>query len=245
MNTPSTNSILLAVIAAGLVAGILTGLFHYVATEPVIDAAIEQESLLHAAEPEEPEVVSRDVQRTGGIVGWALYGLFVGLLFGVAYGLSRPHFGHAGLVLNGLLAAIAAYWLVGLLPFLKYPANPPGVGDPETITQRQVLFVLFWMLSIGGALVALWAYRLLRPRLQAAPLWLAVAAVYVGYAICLYALMPANPDAVELPAGLVTTFRVLSLVGLTLFWLILGVVFGLLLRALNRPQTSRAAGWAR
>jgi predicted cobalt transporter CbtA len=239
MNSPSNSAILLAVILAGLLAGLVVGVFHFVVTEPVIEQAITQEAAMHAEEADEPPVVTRDVQRRGGIVGWVLYGLFMGAIFGAVYALQRPRFGRVGLVLNGLLAALAAYWLVGLAPFLKYPANPPGVGDPETITYRQTLFVLFWVLSVGGALVAGWAYRLLGARLAAPRRWLVVGGVYALYVVLLFALMPANPDPVNLPAALVSEFRVLSLVGLTLFWLVLGAAFGLLLNSMARP-TARA-----
>ncbi len=143
MQTPRTSTILLAVIAAGLLAGLVVGLFHYVATEPVIEQAIAMESMAHPEEADEPPMVTREAQRTGGIVGWVLYGLVLGSVFGSVYAMARPRFGRAGPALNGLLAALAAYWLIALLPFLKYPANPPGVGEAATITQRQTLFVRF------------------------------------------------------------------------------------------------------
>jgi len=242
MNTPGTSAILVAVVAAGLFAGLIAGLFHYVATEPVIEQAIAQESMMHPEEADEPPVVTRDVQRVGGIVGWVLYGLFMGLIFGAVYALARPHFGRVGLVLNGVLSAGVAYWLIGLLPFLKYPANPPGVGDPETITYRQTLFVLFWVLSVGGVLVAGWVLRLVRARTRSAEAWVATLVVYVLYATLLLALMPPNPDPVQMPPALMASFRALSLIGLTLFWLILGVTFGLLLRTFgSRVPTAEQA----
>jgi hypothetical protein len=225
-------------------AGLLVGLFHYVATEPVIEQAIVQESMAHPEEAEEAPVVTRDVQRVGGIVGWVFYGLFMGLLFGVVYALARPGFGNAGIVPNALLSVLVAYWLVALLPFLKYPANPPGVGDPETITYRQTLFVLFWVLSIGGVLVAGWAYHVARPRASTATAWAVAAAVYGVYAAGLFLLLPPNPDPVQMPPTLVASFRALSLVGLTLFWIVLGAAFALLLHTLNRANATGAPGAA-
>jgi hypothetical protein len=232
------------VILAGLLAGLVVGLFHYVVTEPVIEQAITQESMAHPEEMDEPPVVTRDVQRVGGIIGWLLYGLFMGVLFGTAYALQRPRFGTDNLVVGGILAAVVAWWLVGLAPFLKYPANPPGVGDPETITYRQTLFVLFWVLSIGGALLAGWAHRLLRQHVTGLRLWGAVGVVYVAYVLALFVFLPANPDPVSMPADLVASFRALSLIGLSLYWLVLGVAFGLLLRARTRPLPAGARRWA-
>ncbi len=241
MESPRAGAILLAVVAAGLLAGLAVGFFHYVATEPVIERAIVIETMAHPGEADEAPLVSRDVQRTGLIVGWALYGLFVGLIFGVAYALARPRFDSLGTALNVFLSALVAYWLVGLFPFLKYPANPPGIGDPETIAYRQTLFLLFWVLSVGGLLAAGWIYRLLRPRLAGATSLLVTLAAYAVYACVLYLAMPPNPDPVEMPGDLVTAFRVLSVVGLTLFWVVLGAVCGLLIRRLERSPRRRLA----
>jgi zinc/manganese transport system ATP-binding protein len=236
---PSTRQILLVALVAGLLAGLVVGAYHYLATEPVIEQAISLEEAAHADGEHETPVVSRDVQRAGLLVGWALYGVFVGLIFGVGYALVQPRFGNAGLARNVLLAALAAGWLVGIFPFLKYPANPPGVGEPETIAYRQTLFLLFWVLSIGGALVAAWAHRLLRGRLGGARLAIAVGAVYAVYAVLLYVLMPPNPDPVELPADLVQRFRLLSAIGLAAFWIVFGLLCGQFLDFLDRRARRR------
>jgi hypothetical protein len=244
VNDPRASTILVAVIAAGLLAGLVVGLFHYVATEPVIEQAIELESAMHHDAEEAAPVVTRDTQRVGGVVGWVLIGLAMGLIFGVVCVLVRPRFGNLGLGLTGLCSALAAYWLIALFPFLKYPANPPGVGDPETVTYRQILLVLFWVLSVGGVLVAGWVYRLLDGRTSAQERALAAAGAYAVYALALFALMPPNPDPVAMPAAIVGAFRALSLTGLTLFWLVLGVAFGLALRWSDRGGANGAPGRA-
>ncbi len=235
MDRLGAGTILLAVVAAGLLAGLAVGLFHYVATEPVIEQAIVIEEAAHPEAADEPPVVTRDVQRTGGVVGWVLIGACWALAFGAVYTLVRPRFGGAGTVANAVLAALAAYWLVVLFPFLKYPANPPGVGEPDTLAFREVCLVLFWVLSVGGVLAAAWLDRLVvARRLSGARRWLVVGGAYALYAVVLFVAMPANPDPVEMPARLVATFRALSLVGLTLFWLLLGLAFGLFARGLQR-----------
>jgi hypothetical protein len=241
MERLGAGTILLAVVAAGLLAGLAVGLFHYVATEPVIEQAIAIEEAAHPEASEASVVVTRDMQRAGGVVGWVLIGACWALAFGAVYTLVRPRFGRAGTVANAILAALAAYWLVVLFPFLKYPANPPGVGDPETVVYREVCLVLFWVLSIGGVLAAGWLDRLVvAPRWSGARRWLVVGGAYALYAVVLFIAMPANPDPVEMPAGLVTAFRALSLVGLTLFWLLLGVTFGLFARGLQRNAAPSA-----
>lgn len=245
MNVNSTGSVLLAAILAGLLAGLVVAVFHTVATEPTIEQAIALEEAhqaeMHGANAvEEPPVVSRDVQRVGLVIGYVFYGLFIGLLFGVAWRLVQPRFPVASGWLNGLLTALAAWWLVGLLPALKYPANPPGVGDPDTIGYRQALFLLFIVLSIGGALVAGWSWRLLRARLAGRGALYAALAVYAVYAVALFVLMPQNPDENTMPPALVSSFRTLNLVGTALFWVVLGLLFGWLLDRLGPARQGRA-----
>jgi hypothetical protein len=137
-----------------------------------------------------------------------------------------------------LLLAFLGYWSVGLLPFLKYPANPPGVGDPETIGYRQTLYLGILALSVTGAALSMglgryfgqlksWRSGSLLPSL-------ALLAMLSGL---LYLVMPSNPDEVGMPADVVGNFRALSLVGLTLFWTVLGVLFGKLLSNPPRPAS--------
>jgi len=236
---PTTRQILLAALVAGILAGLVVGAVQYVVIEPVIERAIGLEEAAHAAAEQEMPVVSREVQRPFLVVGLGLYGLFIGLLFGVGYALVQPRFPGSGLRRNAFLAALAAGWLVGIFPLLKYPPNPPGVGDPETITYRQTLFVLFWVLSIGCALVAGWVHRLLRGRLAGGRLAAAALAAYAVCALLLYVLMPVNPDPVDMPPDLVRTFRVYSLSGIAAFWIILGLLFGTLLHRFQRGAGRR------
>jgi len=43
---------------------------------------------------------------------------------------------------------------MAVLPQLKYPANPPAVGDPETIGYRSELYFLMILISIAAAIAA-------------------------------------------------------------------------------------------
>jgi predicted cobalt transporter CbtA len=220
-----TRTLLLCAVLAGLVAGLVFGVFHFLVAEPLIEQAIAIEAGRRTAEA---EVVTRDMQRVGLLVGSLLYGAALGLLFGVACALVRPRFPGVGRSASGLLAALVAGWLVGVLPLLKYPANPPGVGDPSTIAYRQALFLLCWVLSIGGLVVASGIYQLARARGRR-PALLGAGVVYALYVAVLLAALPASPDPVTLPGELVALFRVVSLAGQVVLWGVLGAVFGLLL----------------
>jgi hypothetical protein len=227
------GSILKLAVVAGLIAGAVISGFHTLLIEPYIERAIaieEIHSQAHGEAHEEP-VVDRPTQRWGLVLGFILYGAIWGLLFGVLIYLTqgwRPT--TWSIVRYGFVLAVLVGWSVALFPFLKYPANPPGVGEPDTVGYRQALYVGFIALSIIGSGLAMGLFRLLnRPRTATAPagrsgLWIAV--FYLIYAAAIYTILPTNPDPIEMPAELIWTFRVISFAGLILFWMILGGIFG-------------------
>jgi hypothetical protein len=216
------GALLLIILVAGLAAGLLAATFHAAATEPIIDQAIMIEEMRHAGEEAEP-AVSRDVQKVGLFVGWGVLGLVYAALLAVSYAVARARgWVGSGWVAPVLLAAVG-YWAVALLPALKYPANPPGVGDPETIGFRQATYVACWTLAIVGAILsAVIAGRLPLARDRKAA---AGVLIYVVWSLALWLFLPANPDPVTMPSGIVDGFRIRSVEGLTLFWVVLGLIF--------------------
>jgi len=217
-----------AAVLAGLIAGAITSAFHFVLAEPVIERAIEQEKqtkMVHGANAEAP-IVTRTVQRRGLVIGLLIYGAVWGALLGVLYLLIESRRQIWDPRIRGWLLAVVIGWAVAWFPFLKYPANPPGVGESTTVVHRQLLYVGFVVLSAAGAAIAF----LLHGR-RARGGARAVVVLYALYAVALYLAMPANPDLVRMPAGLVWTFRAISLAGLVVFWLALGTSFQWLARA--------------
>jgi predicted cobalt transporter CbtA len=227
------GSVLKASVVAGLIAGAVIAGFHSLLIEPVIERAIALEERLSQTRGEvhEAPVVDRGTQRWGLVLGFMLYGAIWGLLLGLLMYLTqgwRPttwSFMRYSLVLAALLG-----WSVALFPFLKYPGNPPGVGEAATVGYRQALYLGFIGLSVVGTALAVGLLRLLnrptRATAQGRRRWPLAAAFYATYAAAIYAALPANPDPVEMPADLVWTFRIISFVGLMLFWMILGGVAG-------------------
>ncbi|MGH2360059.1 MAG: CbtA family protein [bacterium] len=219
-----------AALVSGLVAGAAVAIFHLVLIEPVIERAIQLEH--QSARPQEPvtmPVVSRATQRWGLAAGLLLFGMVWGILFGLLAYLSRAWQPQRWSAARwGFLLALATGWTVSLLPFLKYPANPPGVGEPETIGYRQGLYFGFVALSVVGTALAAGLYRRLH---RTAALsegyrpWIGPVA-YALYATAAFTLMPSNPDPVRMPVRLIWTFRAISFSALILFWMILGGVFG-------------------
>lgn len=239
----SLGAVLKAAVLAGLLAGATAAGFHSLLIEPVIDRAIELEERMSRARGEAPKepVVDRPTQRVGLVVGLFLYGATWGLLFGVTSHLTQAWLPPAWMAAKrGFLLAALAGWSVAVFPFLKYPANPPGVGDPETIGYRQGLYFGFIGLSIAGTVLAVALHRLLTLRARVASKervhWLLALAIYAIYSAAVYAAMPPNPDPVRMPGQLVWTFRAISLAGLVLFWVVLGGAFGWL----SRDRAQRA-----
>jgi len=226
------GSILKVSVVAGLIAGAIISGFHTLLIEPYIDRAIaieEQHGQAHGEAHAEP-VVDRPTQRWGLVLGFIVYGAIWGLLLGVLVYLTqgwRPT--TWSLVRYGFVLAVLVGWSVALFPFLKYPGNPPGVGEPDTVEYRQALYVGFIGLSVIGTALAVGLLRLLNRPTGVSASWgrrgLLVAGCYLLYAAVIYAVLPANPDPIEMPAELVWTFRVISFAGLMLFWMILGGMF--------------------
>lgn len=239
----SLGSFLKAAVVAGLIAGAITAGFHALLLEPLIERAIEieeQASQAHGHAAEEP-VVDRPTQRWGLVLGFLVYGAMWGLLFGlVAYFVQTLRPTEWTIARFGLSLALLAGWSMAMLPFLKYPANPPGVGATETIGYRQWLYFGFLGLSAVGTAVAVGVNHWLRRSKPPAPAGrtrgaLAVVIGYVIYVSLIYVAMPANPDPVEMPAELVWPFRVVAFLGLILFWAVLGGAFVWLLRDSPAP----------
>jgi hypothetical protein len=131
------------------------------------------------------------------------------------------------------------------VPFTKYPANPPGVGDPDTIDRRTVLFVAVIVISLL-AVVAAWRIRHgLLDRLGSWNAGLVAIAAFVAVIAVAQLILPAvheTPGA--FPADVLYRFRLASLgINLTL-WTAIGLGFGAAAERLLAPTRapSRTAG---
>ena len=173
------------------------------------------------------EMFSRGAQQLGGMAAAVLYGAALGAVFTVVYAAVRHRLQAADDWRATVALAAAGFVSVFLLPFLKYPANPPAVGDPDTIGRRTALYLV----AVAWSLVATWggwrAWRALVSRgvpvHRAVP---ATLAVWVALAAAGLVALPSNPDPVSAPAGLVWQFRVATMAGAATFWSVMGMVFG-------------------
>lgn len=219
------------VLVAGAAAGTIHGLANLALVEPYLDGAImiENQALFVSGQAEDtPEFWDeydsyRIWQKEGQVLASTILGMSMGALFGMVYALSREALpkGH-DLKKAAVLAAIM-WFSVYLIPFLKYPANPPTVGDGETVVLRAVLYLSFIAISGFGAVGFYQMYR----RVAKNRKFLAFAG-YAALVAVAFALMPPNPDEVTIQTELLDGFRAMSAVGVTIFWVALAIILGTL-----------------
>lgn len=227
-------------LAVGAVAGLLAGAFAFVVGEPLVQDAIDLERAASAGRATAPPAhagdwtFGRSEQRGGLLLATALYGIAAGGLFAIAFAALR---GRGSPRTDWELAtrlAGAVFVAIVLVPFVKYPPNPPAVGDPATIGQRSALYVVVLAWSLVAAALGWKACAGLRRRAVPehlrlpASVGLAVVVVVVGLVA-----LPAGPDPATAPAALVWRFRLASLAGAAALWAVTGTVFGWL--RLARP----------
>jgi Probable cobalt transporter subunit (CbtA) len=207
-------------LVAGAVAGLIAGLFAFVVGEPHIQAAIDLEHQHGDA------LVSRPLQRVGLLLASTLYGIAVGGLFAIAFAVIRGRIAGDDRRLAARLAA-ALFAAVVLVPALKYPANPPAVGDPETIGRRTILYLTL----LVGSLLALVAAARVAAVVDASRPWRRPLAGIATFVVVAGGLAVALPGVDEVPAdfppSLLWEFRLSSLGTQAVLWATLGAAFGL------------------
>ncbi|WP_380281705.1 CbtA family protein [Kitasatospora purpeofusca] len=187
---------------------------------------------------DEEELVSRDLQSTAGLAtGVLVYGIAVGGIAALAFCFALGRIGRFGPRATAALVAGAAFTTVYLVPFLKYPAMPPAVGNPDTIGKRTALFFLMIALSVLIGVAAVILGRRLAPRLGT---WNAVVTAGLGYAVVMAVLsfaLPANDDAIPdgFPAALLWDFRLASIGLQAVLWTGFALVFGALAQRALTP----------
>jgi predicted cobalt transporter CbtA len=241
-----TKTYLVRGMLAGLLAGLCAISFAKLLGEPQIAEAERFEQVQNTREGKAPEkpLVSRDVQDTIGLgVGVAVAGVALGGLFGLAFAAAYGRIGRAGpRVTAGLLAA-GAFVGVFVVPFLKYPANPPSVGDPATIGRRTALY--FLMMAVGLCAVGLAAvvYRRLRARLHSWDAAVLATALFLVVVAVVYVVTPGIDEVpAGFPASVLWSFRVASAGTQLILWAVLGLCFGWMTERAeaNGPRTRAA-----
>lgn len=228
MNSATVRTLLVRGMLAGLIAGLLALLTASFLGEQHVDAAIAfEEAHSHTHEGGE-EIVSRGMQSTAGLAtGVLVYGVALGGIASLAFSFALGRVGRFGPRATAMLLSGAAFVCVYLVPFLKYPANPPAVGDPATLDKRTALYFLMVLLSVLLAVAATILGKRLAPRLGN---WYATVSAVAGFAAAVglaYAFLPSLGELPEhFPALLLWRFRLSALAVQLVLWVAFGLAFG-------------------
>lgn len=258
--TERLETLLLRGLLAGLIAGLLAGAVAFALGEPHVQAAIVLEETAAALEADhhasetaphdhgpdaagkseghshgDDALVSRTGQRFGLFLATGFAGLALGAIFAVVV-----HYARRFTTLPvPLLAAVVAGcgWLaIEAVPFFKYPANPPAVGDPDTINERTLLWLASVILGLVAVAVAVYVGRLLKnPELISVRAIGRIAAFLVVVTVGYIALPGVDEVGEDFPATLLWQFRISSLATQAALWLALGLAFAFLTERARRP----------
>jgi len=228
-------------LSSGVIAGIILAFLNLGIVEPTIDKAIALEVQKQASSGENVNMSAlidyRYWQKAGAFAGGAIYGAGFASLFGVIFVFARSKLPGKNNKQKAILLAGIMWLVLFLMVALKYPANPPAVGDPETIYYRETLYVGYIMISGLAALglAVIWIRTTINSKRIIIPL------MYAAIMVTAYVVMPSNPDKIEISMGLLQTFRILTAITIGVFWGILGIIFGSLWDKFSSKEQTLAA----
>ncbi len=246
----------------GLLSGLLAGLVAfgvaYVIGEPQVDAAIAIEEAggaghhdhapaaehEHAASADELTTeVSRRTQSTWGLLtGTVGIGVALGGITSLAAAFALGRLGRMSPGQSTALVAATGFVAISLVPFLKYPANPPAVGNGETIGQRTELYFVFLAISVVAAIAGIVLAGILLK--SGKSVFRAAVIPTLGFvAIVSVAawLLPTVNEVGAFPADILWSFRRASILTSAALWATIGIALtGLIGRLYAGESAARA-----
>jgi predicted cobalt transporter CbtA len=238
MGSAVIRALLVRGMLAGLVAGVAAFVFAYLLGEPGVDGGIAfEEAGAHTHGGE--ELVGRGVQSTVGLlVGVLVYAVAIGGILALVYAATRGRIGPARPRPAALVLAAVGFVVVVLVPFLKYPGNPPGSSDGASISQRTGLYLVMLLFSVLVAVLAAGLGRSLAARFGTWNATVTAVAAYLLVVLVGGSLLPTVNETPEgFPAAVLYDFRIAALGVHIVLWSVLGLVFGALVeRGARREQ---------
>jgi predicted cobalt transporter CbtA len=257
-------------IARGLLSGaigaVLAFVFARVCAEPVIGRAIAFEDgrtdaeNAHGVHEHGAELFTRGVQANAGLgFGVLIFGVAMGALFAVLFCVVAARARNIGLRALSVFLAAGAFVAVYLVPFVKYPPNPPAVGQADTIGARTGWYLVMVLVSVVLAIAAVWLSRRLAARLGAWNGRLLAAGAYLMAIIMVMVLLPTVDETPEplrdasgaiiypgFPADVLYEFRLVSLGTQLVLWVSIGLIFATLAGRLlgERAESGQASSTA-
>ncbi len=236
----AARALLIRGMLVGLAAGVLAFAFAKLFGEPQVDKAIAFEDA-HGA-PTTP-LVSRTMQASLGLLTATLvYCVAMGGVFALIFAAVQGRVGHARPRVTAAVLALVALIVFIVVPFTKYPSNPPAVGNEATIGYRTQIYFAMVGISIAAALAAL---RLGRGYARRVGAWNGTILAVGSYlAIVAFAEL-VMPSLDEIPKGfdpsVIWHFRVATLGVHAVIWTTFGLGFGALAeRVLAAPRPAGA-----
>src|SRR3954471_1913332 len=236
----AVRGLLIRGMLAGLAAGVLMFVFAKVFGEPSIDKAIAFEEAHGHGEAGAP-LVSRSMQASLGLLtGTVVYAVAMGGVFALIFAAVFGRIGHARPRVTAATLALVAFTVLVLVPFTKYPSNPPAVGSDETIGYRTQIYFAMMAISIVAALAALRAGRDTVRRFGAWNGVLLAVGIYVVLIALGELMMPALDEVPNgFSASVIWHFRVATLGVHAVLWTTLGLGFGALAELFSPAAAGR------
>ena len=225
---------------SGVIAGVILAGVNYFVAEPFIDQAIgiEADNSIASGEVVDFDELSsyRVWQKEGTFAAGAFLGLTYGAILGIVYVISRKYLPSSDDRKKALILAAIMCLSLYVVPFIKYPANPPAVGDPETIGLRDSLYTGY---QLASGLIALGVSILMYKLRRISYIKYIIPVFYLGLVASIYAIFPANPDEITAPMDLVNAFRAVTFGTMVMFYLVLGAIFGIMWNKFKPHETTR------
>ena len=225
---------------SGIIAGVILAGVNYFVAEPFIDQAIgiEVDNSIASGEVVDFDELSsyRVWQKEGTFAAGAFLGLTYGAILGIVYVISRKYLPSSDDRKKALILAAIMCLSLYVVPFIKYPANPPAVGDPETIGLRDSLYTSY---QLASGLIALGVSILMYKLRRIGYIKYIIPIIYLGLVASIYAIFPANPDEITAPMDLVNAFRAVTFGTMVMFYLVLGTIFGIMWNKFKPHETAR------
>jgi hypothetical protein len=188
-------------LAAGAAGGFVAALFVRFVTETQIGFALQfEEATGLGLPPGEAAEFSRGTQHWGGMAATLIFGTVMGLVLGVAVAALHHRLRGRSEFDRGLKVAVGAFVAVSLIPGLKYPPNPPTVGNPDSIESRTTQYLLLMAAAIAIVFIAWWIWERLSERgLDGARRFGLGVGAFVVMTTIVFVAWPASPDAINPP----------------------------------------------
>lgn len=226
-----TSIFLIIVLISGALAGLVWGSANLFLVEPYLDESIGIENQNLFASGEADDTLEfwveyegyRSWQKSGQMLAGVILGTSIGALFGIVFALSRNSLPGISNIKKALVLAGIMWVTIYFIPFLKYPANPPTVGEADTVVLRSILYLSLIAISGFGAVGF---YKISKKFTGRKKLVCLVG--YVVFISTIFVVMPENPDEITAPMDLVNGFRIMSVLAVSTYWIAIGLILGIL-----------------